>query len=148
GSATDASATDASATDACATSGRVPVVPFTAEAPHAIERVHHLRERRLFVRGGVAVGSRRDHRYRGSTLVAEGDRVPTAGLPHDDHVGRLVGRERVAGARAAGRLLAHGTDQAHAEARRKDRKSTRLNSSHVKISYAVFCLKKKTRIKS
>src|SRR5690606_41686630 len=28
---------------------------------------------------------------------------------------------------------------------RKDRKSTRLNSSHVKISYAVFCLKKKTK---
>src|SRR5690606_40586760 len=27
----------------------------------------------------------------------------------------------------------------------KDRKSTRLNSSHVKISYAVFCLKKKNR---
>src|SRR5699024_12319207 len=29
--------------------------------------------------------------------------------------------------------------------RRGDRKSTRLNSSHVSISYAVFCLKKKTR---
>src|SRR5690606_41981690 len=28
---------------------------------------------------------------------------------------------------------------------RRDRKSTRLNSSHVKISYAVFCLKKKKR---
>src|SRR5690606_40275669 len=28
---------------------------------------------------------------------------------------------------------------------KKDRKSTRLNSSHVKISYAVFCLKKKTK---
>src|SRR5256885_12213679 len=27
----------------------------------------------------------------------------------------------------------------------KDRKSTRLNSSHLVISYAVFCLKKKTR---
>src|SRR5690625_7006749 len=27
-----------------------------------------------------------------------------------------------------------------------DRKSTRLNSSHVAISYAVFCLKKKTHI--
>src|SRR5690606_41587652 len=26
----------------------------------------------------------------------------------------------------------------------EDRKSTRLNSSHVKISYAVFCLKKKS----
>src|SRR5690606_41987879 len=28
----------------------------------------------------------------------------------------------------------------------EDRKSTRLNSSHVKISYAVFCLKKKRSI--
>src|SRR5690625_7114885 len=28
---------------------------------------------------------------------------------------------------------------------REDRKSTRLNSSHVAISYAVFCLKKKNR---
>src|SRR6266700_4567094 len=28
----------------------------------------------------------------------------------------------------------------------RDRKSTRLNSSHVKISYAVFCLKKKKKI--
>src|SRR5690625_437477 len=45
------------------------------------------------------------------------------------------------------------TDNAHTKARvqhiderniRKDRKSTRLNSSHVAISYAVFCLKKKT----
>src|SRR2546427_3381335 len=30
---------------------------------------------------------------------------------------------------------------------RRDRKSTRLNSSHSQISYAVFCLKKKTNIK-
>src|SRR5690625_6678593 len=29
----------------------------------------------------------------------------------------------------------------------RDRKSTRLNSSHVAISYAVFCLKKKKKIK-
>src|SRR5690606_39469939 len=29
-----------------------------------------------------------------------------------------------------------------------DRKSTRLNSSHVKISYAVFCLKKKSLTKA
>src|SRR5690554_7751254 len=28
----------------------------------------------------------------------------------------------------------------------QDRKSTRLNSSHVRISYAVFCLKKKKKI--
>src|SRR5690554_7787480 len=31
----------------------------------------------------------------------------------------------------------------HEAARAQDRKSTRLNSSHVRISYAVFCLKKK-----
>src|SRR5690242_21494367 len=29
-----------------------------------------------------------------------------------------------------------------------DRKSTRLNSSHMSISYAVFCLKKKNKIKN
>src|SRR5436305_3244168 len=29
--------------------------------------------------------------------------------------------------------------------RKQDRKSTRLNSSHVRISYAVFCLKKKKK---
>src|SRR5437762_5639203 len=32
--------------------------------------------------------------------------------------------------------------------RNRDRKSTRLNSSHRCISYAVFCLKKKNRIKN
>src|SRR5437870_8532140 len=41
--------------------------------------------------------------------------------------------------RAVG-VLAH--EQGEAE-RARDRKSTRLNSSHVAISYAVFCLKKK-----
>src|SRR3989442_5750623 len=30
----------------------------------------------------------------------------------------------------------------------RDRKSTRLNSSHVRISYAVFCLKKKKKTKT
>src|SRR5437868_12925693 len=35
--------------------------------------------------------------------------------------------------------------KAERERGRGDRKSTRLNSSHVSISYAVFCLKKKMR---
>src|SRR5690554_7606647 len=35
------------------------------------------------------------------------------------------------------------TEVGGAEAKPRDRKSTRLNSSHVRISYAVFCLKKK-----
>src|SRR5688572_32412384 len=38
----------------------------------------------------------------------------------------------------------HGTDCGPGAAR-IDRKSTRLNSSHSQISYAVFCLKKKDR---
>src|SRR5215813_6869045 len=37
---------------------------------------------------------------------------------------------------------------AHRRWRRRDRKSTRLNSSHVRISYAVFCLKKKNNNKT
>src|SRR5258705_9070224 len=42
------------------------------------------------------------------------------------------------------RLLAHAVGLAHRAAQeRLDRKSTRLNSSHLGISYAVFCLKKK-----
>src|SRR5690554_7151735 len=38
-------------------------------------------------------------------------------------------------------VLEHGVDFQQTEP--QDRKSTRLNSSHVRISYAVFCLKKK-----
>src|SRR5256885_12888362 len=41
-------------------------------------------------------------------------------------------------------LLGHAGRRAHVDARLDgDRKSTRLNSSHLVISYAVFCLKKK-----
>src|SRR2546428_5805831 len=36
-------------------------------------------------------------------------------------------------------------DRTHGELTGRDRRSTRLNSSHDQISYAVFCLKKKTR---
>src|SRR5436190_9134283 len=42
--------------------------------------------------------------------------------------------------------LSGGQQQRVADAHALDRKSTRLNSSHTVISYAVFCLKKKTDI--
>src|SRR5436309_5213100 len=48
------------------------------------------------------------------------------------HDGFLRAAERTAG-------------QVHPPRHDRDRKSTRLNSSHVKISYAVFCLKKKKK---
>src|ERR1039458_5763096 len=38
----------------------------------------------------------------------------------------------------------HGVQPVVRQPGRRDRKSTRLNSSHLGISYAVFCLKKKT----
>src|SRR2546430_16182465 len=45
--------------------------------------------------------------------------------------------------RPASRPLALDERREHAD---RDRKSTRLNSSHSQISYAVFCLKKKKKI--
>src|SRR2546421_3478125 len=38
----------------------------------------------------------------------------------------------------------HPSDDGFTSGRHQDRKSTRLNSSHDQISYAVFCLKKKS----
>src|SRR5690242_21767278 len=50
-------------------------------------------------------------------------------------------RSAPAGARAHQQRVAHR----HAREQPPDRKSTRLNSSHMSISYAVFCLKKKKK---
>src|SRR5258708_31980644 len=50
---------------------------------------------------------------------------------------------RVAGQRANDAFHPHETRALHQD--REDRKSTRLNSSHQIISYAVFCLKKKKK---
>src|SRR3989442_5512924 len=44
---------------------------------------------------------------------------------------------------ALGGALHHGVGAQRDRVGLQDRKSTRLNSSHVRISYAVFCLKKK-----
>src|SRR3712207_7983527 len=70
-----------------------------------------------------------------------------------DHA-RRRGQRRRSARRAVGHELdpdqqaaaAHVADQRVAVERvaQPDRKSTRLNSSHANISYAVFCLKKKT----
>src|SRR5688572_32464601 len=69
-------------------------------------------------------------------------------LAHAAGAGRLDGLarrgsstdddEEPAGPRPGGQLLGDGAEEG-------DRKSTRLNSSHSQISYAVFCLKKKNK---
>src|SRR2546422_6778845 len=58
------------------------------------------------------------------------ERHQHVGAPHDEHLD------------AAPDDAGH---DAQRDAEREDRKSTRLNSSHGYISYAVFCLKKKKR---
>src|SRR5690606_41164251 len=58
--------------------------------------------------------------------------------------GLALVRGAAAGGRAPGGQPQHRHAGAHRAQPRRDRKSTRLNSSHVKISYAVFCLKEKT----
>src|SRR5699024_11544671 len=57
-----------------------------------------------------------------------------------------AGGQRGGGRRAPRRACRAGGPRARPSGRSSasDRKSTRLNSSHVSISYAVFCLKKKT----
>src|SRR5256885_8130272 len=57
-------------------------------------------------------------------------RVPAGGRLHQRAVRRTCATRR----------------RRHDGARRLDRKSTRLNSSHLVISYAVFCLKKKKKL--
>src|SRR5687768_18323258 len=51
-------------------------------------------------------------------------------------------------AELGGRLRPRRGRQHHPENAEEDRKSTRLNSSHGYISYAVFCLKKKKKKKT
>src|SRR3712207_7954840 len=74
---------------------------------------------------------------------------PYTTLFRSDELHGPPGGRRAVG-RAAHRLL-RGNErlvvdaEAVAEERARDRKSTRLNSSHANISYAVFCLKKKKK---
>src|SRR3712207_8035891 len=63
----------------------------------------------------------------------------------DDDVGRMPDRDSVQGT-----VHLERRHEARSEISEvldgRDRKSTRLNSSHANISYAVFCLKKKNRM--
>src|SRR5690606_41810610 len=68
--------------------------------------------------------------------------ISTALQPYPDD---LVIATEVGAARTRDGAFEYGRpDQLRGQVEENIRKSTRLNSSHVKISYAVFCLKKKT----
>src|SRR5204862_2842550 len=92
------------------------------------------------VTGGDDLHAARIHAIADIVLTARVDHVQPPG------VGRHVEQARAgAKGRAAFRDGLTEPDRPDAVARREDRKSTRLNSSHVEISYAVFCLKKKKK---
>src|SRR5205085_7388544 len=81
-------------------------------------------------------------RSRPDVGLRTGDRGPRTapdGLGAVRRTPVVADRPRPHGRRHPGHAVASGQPQ------RLDRKSTRLNSSHSQISYAVFCLKKKKK---
>src|SRR5688572_32114873 len=64
--------------------------------------------------------------------------------PVGDHERRAAAAQRAQAVLNLRLALAVETRRRFVEDQNRDRKSTRLNSSHSQISYAVFCLKKKT----
>src|SRR5690349_23149183 len=81
-----------------------------------------------------------------TTLFRSLGRADGGGRAAAGRVGRsapLLLGPRASRARSAGAALADAGDRRARPP--QDRKSTRLNSSHVEISYAVFCLKKKKK---
>src|SRR5688572_32477692 len=76
-----------------------------------------------------------------------GDRIDQRGDPRAIAARRLVGEVDVHDLEidGAGPAQRHDRRERGRGGRGVDRKSTRLNSSHSQISYAVFCLKKKKK---
>src|SRR3712207_7924913 len=83
-----------------------------------------------------------------SQIVRLADEAADVGQRELDEVGaRLVADHpaRAADGPQQGECQATGSGARLEHRRTGDRKSTRLNSSHANISYAVFCLKKKKK---
>src|SRR2546427_3340424 len=79
-----------------------------------------------------------------TTLFRSGSLPARGGRPPDGQ--RALSRRRGRrGPRAAKRAQPRAARGGARRVRSLDRKSTRLNSSHSQISYAVFCLKKKKK---
>src|SRR3712207_7318151 len=79
-------------------------------------------------------------------VLEPGARDPLEVLGGDDLVGVDGAAAQRGGGAGVGREGVHGPGTPRGQTPAGDRKSTRLNSSHANISYAVFCLKKKKEV--
>src|SRR3712207_8019244 len=79
----------------------------------------------------------------GRALLPRVDAAMVAGDRQADLLRHVGGVDPDIEVLAHAELLEHGQHPRDRLVDRQDRKSTRLNSSHANISYAVFCLKKK-----
>src|SRR3712207_8862109 len=86
----------------------------------------------------------RSTRFPSTTLFRSARAEEPSGRVGEDEPPRRSGRGSGDHGRRADRRSAAAVTSGRApDGRGEDRKSTRLNSSHANISYAVFCLKKK-----
>src|SRR5207302_4025858 len=104
--------------------GKVAILEFSQPRGRLFGRLYRFYFRHVLPRLGQAISRSRDNAYH---------YLPASVLEFPD--GEVL----------AERLRRHGLKDVRWHS---DRKSTRLNSSHVKISYAVFCLKKKKKQKT
>src|SRR5689334_24601385 len=81
-----------------------------------------------------------------TTLFRSGSARPPVLVAGDRAMAALAIEEIEFRKDAAAAATMAAVERKRALERHRDRKSTRLNSSHSSISYAVFCLKKKTPI--
>src|SRR6266487_6691978 len=101
-------------------------------------------------RGGKS-GETEEHLAKSGRRGSFDGRRPEVRIPHPHaprHVGRWIAEARIEDIHIADLVgVRHLCEHAPSERRQecRDRKSTRLNSSHPSISYAVFCLKKKKK---
>src|SRR5215211_9397663 len=127
---------------------RVGLARSRVRAPPGRSPAHGAARERTFVRPVVGAGRRAPAR-RSAPRRREGDRGRSSSA-------RSAGRRASSPGRARSRAAGQAVREAQASSRPlllrsriaavpRDRKSTRLNSSHTVISYAVFCLKKKKK---
>src|SRR2546430_12146730 len=83
--------------------------------------------------------------FRSHHVIGAGAFVKVAAEPDADERADLMREEHEAEQCRHEARAEHQCNQRRRQRHGRDRKSTRLNSSHSQISYAVFCLKKKKK---